>query len=397
MGKGHILVINPGSTSTKIALYNESRYISSTNLSHNAEETKKYERICDQKDMRTSVIIAWLDSQGLSLEDLSAVVGRGGLLRPMPGGTYIVTEPMLKDLKIGFQGEHASNLGGIIAYEIAEKVNIPAFIVDPVAVDEFEDEARVSGIPELPRRSLVHALNIKAVTRRVSMRLNKSFESSSYVVAHLGGGISIAPVRNGRIIDVNNANEDGPFSPERAGGLPVGDVVRMAYSGNYTYKELKKKLVGEAGLTAYLGTNDGRVVDKLIEEGDSKAELILKAMAYQIAKEIGAYSAVLMGKVDAVILTGGLAYNKRLVSWIKERIEFIAPVELVPGEDEMQALYEGAVRVINGEEIAKIYENEIFKHIEAVKRLLRPHLLKVINRARMERILVSKKRRKLDA
>jgi butyrate kinase len=361
MEKDYILVINPGSTSTKIAVYNDNQCISSANLSHSADELKKYERIYDQKDMRTTLIIAWLDSQGLPPETLRAIVGRGGLLRPMPGGTYMVTKAMLEDLKIGFQGEHASNLGGIIAHEIAKQVNIPAFIVDPVAVDEFEAIARVSGLPELPRRSLVHALNIKAVTRRICSRLDKSFESSSYIVVHLGGGISIAPVRNGRIIDVNNANEDGPFSPERAGGLPAAAVVELAYSGRYTYKELKKKLIGEAGLTAYLGTNDGRVVDKLIEEGNSKAVLILKAMAYQIAKEIGACSTVLKGKADAIIITGGLAHNKRLVNWIKERVEFIAPVELVPGEDELQALYEGAVRVVMGEESAKIYENETFK------------------------------------
>lgn len=361
MEKEHILAINPGSTSTKIALYRDGQCISSTNLLHSIEEIKIFEKIYDQKDMRTDVILSWLKDTGLSAEDLRAVVGRGGLLRPMTGGTYLVTEAMLEDLKLGFQGEHASNLGGIIAYEIASKVDIPAFIVDPVAVDEFEAVARVSGLPEIPRRSLVHALNIKAVTRRVCSKLDKSFENSSYVVAHLGGGISIAPVKNGRIIDVNNANEDGPFSPERAGGLPAGEVAKMAYSGKYTYKELKKKLVGEAGLTAYLGTNDGRVVDRLIEEGYGKAELILKAMAYQIAKEIAAYSTTLMGKVDAVILTGGLAHNKRLVGWIKERVEFIAPIELVPGEDEMQSLYEGAARVVKGEEAAKIYENEVFK------------------------------------
>lgn len=359
--EGYILVINPGSTSTKIALFNDGRCISSTSLSHSTEELKEYERIYDQKNMRTSVILDWLKIQGLSAEDLKAVVGRGGLLRPMPGGTYSVTQAMLEDLKVGYQGEHASNLGGIIAYEIASKAKRPAFIVDPVAVDEFEEVARISGLPQLPRRSLVHALNIKAVTRRVCSKLDKSFEDSSFVVAHLGGGISIAPVKNGRIIDVNNANEDGPFSPERAGGLPVGEVAKLAYSGKYSYKELKKKLVGEAGLTAYVGTNDGRVVDKFIEEGYVKAELVFKAMSYQIAKEIAAYSTVLMGKVDAIILTGGLAYNKRLMNWIEERVKFIAPIEIVPGEGEMQALYEGALRVVSGEESAKLYENEVFK------------------------------------
>jgi butyrate kinase len=357
--KGHILVINPGSTSTKIALYENGICIADTNLSHSTEEIKKYEKIYDQKDMRTEVIIQWIKAEGYALSDLVCTVGRGGLLRPMPGGTYMVTEKMLIDLEVGFQGEHASNLGGIIANEIAKQVNIPSFIVDPVAVDEFENVARISGLPELPRRSLVHALNIKAVTRRVCAKLNKDFENGSFVVAHIGGGISISPVKNGRIIDVNNANEEGPFSPERAGGLPVGAIAAMAYSGDYTYKELKKKMVGEGGLVGYLGTNDGRVVDKRINEGDEKAELILRALAYQISKEIGAMTTVIDGKVDAIILTGGMAHNKRLTEWISERVSFIAKVELVPGEDEMLALAEGADRVINGVEKAKIYENEV--------------------------------------
>lgn len=358
--KGLILVINPGSTSTKLAIYSQECCLYSANLSHSTEEIKKYDRIYDQKNMRTEVILSWIKEQGISTEDLCAVVGRGGLLRPMPGGTYLVTELMLEDLRVGYQGEHASNLGGIIAKDIAKIADIPAFIVDPVAVDEFEEVARISGLPELPRRSLVHSLNIKAVTRRVCKSLGKDFSNSSYVVAHLGGGISISPVKDGKIIDVNNANEDGPFSPERAGGLPVGEVARLAFSGEYTYKELKKKIVGEAGLTAYLGTNDGREVNRRIEEGDKKAELILKAMAYQIAKEIGAYTTVLCGKVDAVIITGGLAHNKRLIDMVEEMVAFIAPVHRVPGEDEMQALYEGAVRVVKGEEKAKIYEEEVF-------------------------------------
>jgi butyrate kinase len=357
--KNYILAINPGSTSTKIALYNGEEALAVENLSHSTEEISKYDTIFDQKDMRTEVILQWLKSQGITEDQLSAVVGRGGLLRPMPGGTYKVTEKMLEDLKIGYQGQHASNLGGIIAYSIAGKTGIPALIVDPVAVDEMEPEARVSGIPEIPRRSLVHALNIKAVTRRVCARLGKSFEESSYVVAHLGGGISVAPVKNGRIIDVNNANEEGPFSPERVGGLPVGDIVKLAFSEKLTYGELKKKLTGQGGLVAYLGTNDGRTVDRLIDEGDKKAELIFEAMAYQIAKEIGAMAVVLRGRLDAVILTGGLAHNKRLVKWISDMVAFIAPIELVPGEDEMLALAEGALRIVRGEERAKIYEDEV--------------------------------------
>jgi butyrate kinase len=356
--KGYILVVNPGSTSTKLSIFKNEDLIVTTNLTHNSSDIKKFEKIYDQKDMRTKLILEWLGEQNIALEDLIAVVGRGGLLRPMPGGTYTISPKMLADLEIGFQAEHASNLGGVIASEIAKKVNIPALIVDPVAVDEIVDVARISGLPEIPRRSLVHALNIKAVTRRVCTKLNKSFENSNYVVAHIGGGISVSPVENGRILDVNNANEEGPFSPERTGGLPVGDLAKLAFSGKYTLKELKKKLTGEGGLVAYLNTNDGRIVDKMIEEGNAEAELVFKAMAYQIAKEIGAMATVLKGEIDAIILTGGLAHNKRLTTWISDMVCFIAPVELVPGEDEMLALAQGALRIINGEEKAKVYEEE---------------------------------------
>lgn len=357
--KDYIVAINPGSTSTKIAIYKGEECIAVENLSHSLEEIKRFENIYDQKDMRTEVILNWVKDQNIDLKDIAAVVGRGGLLRPMPGGTYLVTEKMVEDLKVGYQGQHASNLGGIIARNIATDLNIPAFIVDPVAVDELEDIARISGMPEIPRRSLVHALNIKAVTRRVCEKTNKKFEEGSYVVAHLGGGISVAPLKNGRIVDVNNANEDGPFSPERAGGLPVGDIAKLAFSGKYTQAQMKKKMVGEAGLVGYLGTNDGRIVDKMIEEGDKRAELIFHAMAYQIAKEIGAMSTVLSGKIDAIILTGGLAHNKKLVKWMSEMVGFIAPIELVPGEDEMLALAQGALRIIKGEENPKIYEEEV--------------------------------------
>lgn len=355
-----ILVINPGSTSTKIALFSNEQCIASENLSHSVEEIKKFKSIYEQKEMRTEVIMEWLRKENVSIESLSAVVGRGGLLRPMPGGTYKVTERMLEDLKIGYQGQHASNLGGIIAYTISKKTNIPAFIVDPVAVDEIEDVARISGLPDIPRRSLVHALNIKAVTRRVCTQLNKDFNKSSFVVAHIGGGISISPVKDGRIIDMNNANEEGPFSPERVGGIPVGDLVKLCYSGKYTYDELRKKMIGQGGLTAYLGTNDGREINRRIDEGDKRAEFILNAMAYQIAKEIGAMSVELKGQIDAIILTGGMAHNKKLTSFIEEMVKFIAPVTVVPGEDEMLALAQGALRALKSEEIPKVYEEEVF-------------------------------------
>ncbi len=351
-----ILVINPGSTSTKIALYKGVECLDVENLSHPSELIKSFEEIHEQKDMRRTVILSWLEAKGVSKESLQAVVGRGGLLKPMPGGTYLVTEEMLKDLKVGVQGQHASNLGGIIAYEIAKEMNIPAYIVDPVAVDEMIPEAKLSGLPEIRRKSLVHALNIKATSRKICDKINKPFQDASLIVAHLGGGISISPVYKGRILDVNNANEGGPLSPERAGDVPCGSLVRLCFSGKYNQGQIKKMLTREGGLVGYLGTNDAREVVKRIQVGDEEAELVYKAMAYQISKEIAAMATVLKGKVDRIILTGGLAYGELLMSWIEERVAFIAPVEIVPGENEMEALAEGAIRVLEGKEKAKLYE-----------------------------------------
>ncbi|HYE80999.1 MAG TPA: butyrate kinase [Clostridia bacterium] len=359
MAGEYILAINPGSTSTKVAIFKGEENILQKNLSHSAEEIAKFEKITDQYEYRQDMILDWMKESGISTESLSAVVGRGGLLKPMPGGTYKVTGEMIEDLKIGVQGEHASNLGGIIAKGIADKEEIPSFIVDPVAVDEFDDIARISGMPELQRKSLVHALNIKAVARRAARDMGKGLEELNFIVAHLGGGISIAPLLKGRTVDVNNANDGGPFSPERAGGVPVGDVIRMCYSGKYTQAEMKKKLVGKAGLVGYLGTNDARDVVKMIEAGDKNADMVFDAMAYQIAKEIGGMATVLKGEVDAILLTGGLAYSGLLCGRISRRVEFIAPVKVYAGEDEMQALAEGAARVLKGEEEAKIYEEEV--------------------------------------
>ncbi|CDF57668.1 butyrate kinase [Thermobrachium celere] len=357
--RGLILAINPGSTSTKIAVFEKDVKVKQTNITHDATELAKYERIADQFEFRKQQIITYLNQEGIDIREFDCIVGRGGLLRPMPSGTYKVTEKMIEDLKIGYQGEHASNLGGIIAKSIADEIGKEAYIVDPVAVDEFEDIARISGIPEIQRRSLVHALNIKAVSRRVAKQLGKKLEDCNFIVAHLGGGISVAPLKRGRIVDVNNANESGPFSPERCGQVPVGDLVKLAFSGKYTYKELKKKMVGQAGLVGYLGTNDARVVEEMIKNGDEKAKLIFEAMCYQIGKEIGAVSTVLFGDVDRIILTGGLAYSERLVNYVTDMVKFIADVVVVPGEDEMQALAEGAYRVLIGEEKAKIYEEEV--------------------------------------
>lgn len=359
MEREYVLVINPGSTSTKVALYKDKENIISKKIIHKLEDLKKFEYAVDQYEYRLSLILDWLKDEGFSLSSLIAVVGRGGLLRSMPGGTYIVTDKMIDDLKIGIQNEHASNLGGILARGIADMEGIKAYIVDPVAVDEFDDIARISGMPEIKRRSLIHALNIKAVSYRAAEELEKDIKDLNFIVAHLGGGISIAPVKGSRMIDVNNASEMGPFSPERTGGLPVGDLVKMCYSGKYTLKEMEIKIKGKGGLVGYMGTTDAKEVEEKYNAGDEKAGLILNAMAYQISKEIGAMSTVLKGEVDRIILTGGLAYSKFIIDKIKKMARFIAPVIIYPGENEMEALNNGVLRVINGTEEEKIYEKEV--------------------------------------
>lgn len=357
--KEFVLVINPGSTSTKVALFKEEENVIQKNLSHSTDELDKFDKITDQFEYRKDIIIDWMKSEGYGVEQLKSVVGRGGLLKPMPSGTYEVTQALIEDLKIGVQGEHASNLGGIIAKSIADEAGAPSYIVDPVAVDEFEDVARISGMPEIKRRSLLHALNIRAIAHRVAKEKNCHINDLNLVVAHLGGGISVVPMRNGKMIDANNANEMGPFSPERAGGLPSGDLAKMCFSGNHTFKELKTKMRGKGGLVAYLGTNDAREVLKRIEAGDKEAKLVFDAMGYQISKEIGGMATVLQGKVDAIVLTGGVAYSKYLTDYIEGQVGFIAPIIVKPGEDEMIALNEGVMRVQAGEEPVKIYENEV--------------------------------------
>lgn len=356
MNNYKLLVINPGSTSTKIAVfYNEDLVLEET-LRHSNEELAGYSTIFDQYQFRKSIILDILKEKGFDINELSAVVGRGGLLKPIPGGTYRVNDKMLDDLSKGTFGEHASNLGGAIAHEIASQLNIPSFIVDPVVVDEMEDIARISGMPEIPRISIWHALNQKAVARRFAKDNGKAYEELNLVVAHLGGGISVGAHKKGKVVDVNNALDgEGPFSPERSGGLPVGDLAKLCYSGKYTLAEMKKKIKGCGGLVAYLGTNDARKVCEMIEAGDEKAKLIYEAMAYQVAKEIGSMSTVLEGQVDAIILTGGIAYDAMFTAWIKERVDFIADVVMYPGEDELIALAEGGLRVLRGEEQAKEY------------------------------------------
>lgn len=357
-----ILVINPGSTSTKISIFEDEKSVFSKNIFHPENEILSFQKIVDQKDFRKAKIIETIKEAGYDENTLSSVVGRGGLLMPIPSGTYIVNELMIEHLLKGIQGEHASNLGGLIAYEISHPLNIPAYIVDPVVVDEMEDIARISGHPLIKRRSIFHALNNKAVARKVASKdFNKRYEELNLIVAHLGGGISVAAHKKGKVVDVNNAlNGDGPFAPERAGGLPVWDSMKLALSGKYTEDELKKMLAGKGGVVAYLGTNDMRKVEDMINNGDKFAKLVIDAMAYQVAKEIGALSTVLEGNVDAIVITGGLSYFKYFFEQIERRIKHLGKIILSPGEDEMEALAFGALRVLKGIEKAKEYKEDLW-------------------------------------
>lgn len=359
MERKYVLAINPGSTSTKVSVFMGQNEFRTKKLDHGLEDLNRFESIADQYDYRLNIILDWLDEENIQLEELECVVGRGGLLKSMPSGTYKVTDEMAKDLKIGIQGQHASNLGGLLARGIGEKEGIPAFIVDPVAVDEFHDVARISGIKAIERKSLVHALNIKAVCHRYATENHTSVDKLNVIVAHLGGGITVSPILEGKIVDANNANQMGPFSPERAGGLPVGDIIGMCFSGEYTEQDMKKMIQGKGGLMSYLGTFDGREVMERINSGDEYAKLIYEAMAYQIGKEIGLCGPVLKGEIQGIILTGGLAYSDYLVDYIKDMVSFMAPVTVYPGEDEMEALNKGARRVMDGEESFKIYEEEV--------------------------------------
>ncbi|WP_420489629.1 butyrate kinase [Neobacillus vireti] len=351
-----ILAINPGSTSTKIGIFDHEISIFEKTIRHEAKKINTFANIIDQYQFRKTAILETLDNEGINISKLSAVCGRGGLLRPIKGGTYAVNDLMLKDLQSGYSGQHASNLGGIIAYEIATGLNIPAFIVDPVVVDELAPIARISGFSLIERKSIFHALNQKAVARRVAKELGREYSELNLIVAHMGGGITVGVHQQGRVVDVNNGlHGDGPFSPERAGTVPAGDLIALCYSGEHYREEIMKRLVGQGGLVGYLGTNDAKEVEQRITAGDKKAELIYEAMSYQVAKEIGSCSTVLSGKVDAIVLTGGLAYGAGFVKRISDRVNWIADVIVHPGEDELQALAEGALRVLRGEEEVKVY------------------------------------------
>ena len=350
------LIINPGSTSTKIGVFEDETLLFEETLRHSTEEIAQYASIVDQKDFRKEIITNLLKEKDFDINSLNMVVGRGGMLKPIPGGTYAVTDDLLEDLKIGKQGQHASNLGGILAREIGDSIGVPSFIVDPVVVDELCDIARYSGVPELPRTSVFHALNQKAVAKRYAKENGKAYDSLNLIVVHMGGGVSVGAHENGRIIDVFNALDgDGAFSPERAGGAPVGALIKMCFSGQYTEKEVYKKFVGNGGFNAYLGTNDMRDVEKMVNDGDAKAKEIRDAFIFQVSKDMGSMAAVLKGKVDQIVVTGGIAYDKGVVAGLKERCEWIAPFTVYPGEDELLALVQGGLRVVNGEEEAMKY------------------------------------------
>lgn len=352
------LVINPGSTSTKVSIFENDKEIMTETIRHSSEEINTYVEIYDQFDFRREIIMKMLAEKNVDLSIFSAVIGRGGNMKPVVGGTYQVNEEMLRDLKIGVMGQHASNLGGGLAYSIAQELGLNAYVVDPVVVDEFEPLARISGTPLMPRKSKDHPLNQRAVARAAAAEVGGKYEDFNFIIAHLGGGISVGTHKKGRMIDVNNALDgDGPMSPERCGGIPFGTLMDLCFSGEYTKQELRKKLVGGGGLVGYLGTNDGREVVKRIKEGDEYAKLIYEAMAYQISKEIGSASAVLKGNVDAILLTGGLAYDKMLMEWIEDRVGFIAPVKVFPGEHEMEALASGVLRVLENKESLQNYPN----------------------------------------
>lgn len=352
-----ILAINPGSTSTKIALFENEKNIFTKTINHNVDELEKYEKVQDQFEMRKEAVIKALEENNYKTTDLSAVVGRGGILPPVKSGAYKVNETMVKRLSQNPILEHASNLGALIAYEIAKPLDILACIYDSVAVDEMQDIARVSGMPEIKRSSFSHALNSRAMAIKTALKYDKKYKDLNMIVAHLGGGISVSVHQKGQMIDIIS-DDEGPFSPERAGRVPCKKLIDLCFSGEYDKRTMHKKLRGKGGLKAYLNTVDAREVEKLIEQGNEEAKVIYEAMAYQIAKGIGELATVVNGDVDYIVITGGIAYSKMFTKWILNRVKFIADVEIMPGEHELESLALGALRVLNNEEEAREYKEE---------------------------------------
>lgn len=355
-----ILTINPGSTSTKVAVFlNEQRLYERT-IKHESKELEAFDSIIHQLDYRTNSILTFLEEKEIDLEKLHAISARGGLVRPIPSGTYEIDEVLLEDLTNQKLLQHASNLGAPIANSLAKKYNIPMFIVDPVVVDEMEPIAKITGFPLIKRRSIFHALNQKAVARKYAKEIHSSYEDLRLLVCHMGGGITVGAHIHGKVVDVTNGLDgEGPFTPERAGAIPASPLVQLCFSGKLTEEEILKTMVGKGGLVSLVHTNNAIVVEERIHGGDELANDVLNAMAYQIAKEIGSYATVLKGQIDAIILTGGLAHSKMFIQKLTERIQWMSKVVVIPGEDEMLALCQGALRVLTNEEKAKNYQQMV--------------------------------------
>ncbi len=355
-----ILAINPGSTSTKIAVFKNTTPIFLKTIRHSIEEINKFEKITDQYSFRKDIIYEQLSKSEIDINKCKAIVGRGGLVHPIPSGVYLVNEIMKEDLRNSLMGEHASNLGGLIADEIAQSIpGALALIADPIVVDELDDIARFAGHPLFERVSIFHALNQKAVARSHAKSIMQKYEDLNLIVVHLGGGITVGAHKKGRVIDVNQGLDgEGPFSPERSGTLPAGALVDLCFSGDYTQNEIHKMLQGKGGLYAYLGTNSAYDIEQMAVQGDKRATAIYEAMAYQVAKEIGAMCAVLNGEIDSIIITGGVAHSKMFVNNILKRVYKFGPVHIYPGEDEMRALAENALMVLKGEVKPLVYRGE---------------------------------------
>lgn len=345
-----ILVINPGSTSTKVAVYHNEQPVHAATIKHSVEEIQQFKEIIDQYVFRKQLVLDWLRAEGIPL-DFDAIIGRGGLIKPIPGGVYEVNEKMCRESYTAMR-KHACNLGCIIAYELVNMMEKPcmALIADPVVVDEMIPEAHITGSPLMRRASIWHALNQRATARRYAAMKQSRYEDLNLIVCHLGGGISIAAHDHGRAIDVNNALDgEGPFSPERAGTLPSADLIHLCYSGKYTEAQLKKRIAGEAGLMAHLGTTDVEALVRRAQEGDARVKLLIDAMIFRISKSIAAQGATLYGKVDAILLTGGMAYSSYITEAIKERVGFLAPVHVFAGENEMESLAMNALAALRHE------------------------------------------------
>ncbi len=354
--KYKMLILNPGSTSTKVSVFENEENLVAVSIGHPADEIRKFESIWDQYEYRKDAILKVLKDNNLDIDKIDIIACRGGNVRPIEGGIYELNSQMLEDMKSGKYGVHATNVGNLIAYDLGQKLAIPVITLDPPVTDEFCDYARLSGIPQISRQSSFHALNQKATARRVAEKLNSTYEELNFVVVHMGGGISVGAHKQGRVIDCNNAlNGDGPYSPERAGTLPNAALINMCFSGKYSQDDMLRLMTGKGGLVAYLGTTDALEIEEKIKKGDRQAENIYMGMAYQIVKEIGSMAAALAGKVDAIAFTGSLAYSEKLMTYIKERVEFIAPIYEIPGENEMEALASGALRFLTKAEEPRSY------------------------------------------